>query len=227
MADDDTKAAKTAAKRKRKADAARERAFDDVIGGQAPSLDGLDDLDTRVVVDPHDARPRTKIVALRDDPIGLMKKRGQISPLQMEGARLWQARYDVAEIGGARGIDPMRIKVDGGALADPNTDARLRAMKDLAAVDRKLGLVGAALIRRVLGERLSVAKFAAMLGDDSKRSVLHLGFRLRECLDTIVAHFGLTVKGGPRREAPDQHTSLAEYAHAPELHRAVRAARDA
>lgn len=224
--------------RKQKHEAARERAFDQVRAGQYPSLKGAGDLGIVHVHDPFelaevmdgkrnpkDAKPRAKLTNLRDDPVGLLHRRNQVSDLQLAGARYWQAQHDAAAIGGARGIDPSREKVDGGKLADPNTDARLAAMKALARIDARLGQEGATLVRRVLGEAMEIQKVAAMTGETSERGRKYVGLRFRECLDTIVDAVGLQAEGAHRCTPHDVHADMARLSGSPELHRAVRRGR--
>jgi hypothetical protein len=224
--------------KKQKHDAARERAFDQVRAGQHPSLKGTGDLgivhvhdpfELAEVIDgkrdPKDAKPRAKLTNLRDDPVGLLHRRGQVSDLQLAGARTWQAYHDAAAIGGARAIDPAREKVDGGKIADPNTDVRLAAMKALAKIDARLGAEGAMLVRRVLGEAMEIQRVAAVMGDVSEPGRKYVGRRLRECLDTIVDAIGLQAEGARPRTLRDVHAEMAQVARSPELHRAARRAK--
>jgi hypothetical protein len=218
--------------------AAAARAFDQVNSGNMPSVKGASDLGVITTHDPDEikevldgkrapekVKPRAKLTNLRDDPVGLLHRRSQVSDLQLAGARTWQAHHDAAAIGGARAIDPAREKVDGGKLADPNTDARLAAMKALARIDGRLGVEGAMLVRRVLGEAMELQRVAAMMGDTRRSQCEYLGRRLRECLDTIVDACGLKADGPRRRSLADVHAEMAGVARAPELHRAVRRAK--
>lgn len=228
-----------AKKKKPDAGAARERAFDQVRAGERPSLKGTPNLGIVTVPDPYEveavingrlppdkAKPRAKLTNLRDDPVGRLHKRGQVSDLQLAAARYWQAQHDAAAIGGAKGIDLTAVRVDGGTGAyDPNTDHRLRAVKQLARIDARLGVEGAMLVRRVLGEAMEIQQVAASVGDTSARNQNYLGRRLRECLDTIADTVGLGTEGPKARGLRDVHAEMARVADEPELHRAVHRAK--
>lgn len=212
-----------------------ERATDAVRSGLTPNLSELPDIGVQMIDDPLELKRgrkppplRAKLVNLRDDPIGQMAKRKQIEPEQLEAARKWQALHDTAaSVSGSRGIDPSAMKVDGGRFSEPVNDAQFGAIKRLEQLDGVLGCVGAALVRSVLGDRLTVAQAAAMMGDSSKRGMLHVGRRLHECLDTLVACLCVEVKGARRPVRGDQAevADLARYADNPLLYRAVHEAR--
>ncbi len=228
----------------RRIDALREKAQAAVQIGNKPNVKELDDVGIRMVEDPYELKQgrkpkplRAKLVNLRDDPVGQMAKRDQITGLQLEAARSWQALHDVAaSVGLTGGLDPFAVKVSGGKMAEPINDVQIHAMKELQSIDMRLGFVGAVLVRQVLGDRMTVAQAAELVGkpcnSDRERQTERerLGWRLRECLDTLVDILGLKVKGRGKRDtrrydamaaAPD----VAQYANNPELYRAVRDAR--
>lgn len=221
-----------------RADTARERGLRKVQMGDRPSIDKLPDLGTIEIFDPTEEqelrdghrkvttlKTRVKIVNLRDDPVGTMAKRDQITPVQLEAARKWQAWHDAAQLGSIRGIDPSNVAVDGGRFSEPDLTVQRFAIKQLVRADLKLGEVGAMLVRRVLGDRMTVAQVAAIIGNTSERGVRSLGWRLRECLDTLVSATGAVMEG-PKPSTPrDAHAELAQYAGGAELHAAVRAAK--
>jgi hypothetical protein len=112
--------------------------------------------------------PRPKITAvanLREDPLGRMFARYQITESQFQAGREYRACHDAAQAGGAvRSIDWSRTKVSGGQLSEPLTDhqrlaaARLRSIE--ATVQQRYGEVGVALARRVLADRIPIERAA-------------------------------------------------------------------
>lgn len=222
---------------------ALDTALEAVREGRTPHLEQNDDYGTRMVEDPYDEKrtdgsraKSVKIVALRDDPIGRMHKRGQLgrerdrdphdADVRLDAARRWQGLYDRAEIGGAKAIDFTRDVVDGGTLKLPDTDSRMDAQNELLELDCTLGSEGATLVRFVLGERRQLSDMARSM--ESARDKLYLGRRLLECLDTIAKEMGLMASRparGPRRD-PDQWDELAPYSDLPRLVEAIRRARE-
>jgi hypothetical protein len=239
-------------------DAALERALDAARSNQRPQLEAAEDYDAIAVVDPHEAeelvligkgapmrikrvRPkmRLRVVALRDDPIGQLAKRHMLGRDEdrddrLLAARIWQAYYERAEIGGARGVDPSRDIVDGGQFAMPESDQRLRAQEKLHELRQALGFIdelrilGSRLLTWVLGDKKTLTEIAEILGMEfalspEKQKQLSLAAHLRNCLDILAGELGLTTDGrrnGPRRrrdrydlEAPavrdlDHHAEL-------------------
>jgi hypothetical protein len=226
-------------------------ALEAVAANRTPYLNGSEHLGTLEVPDPleeqeiiragrghfvrrraHTPR-RTRVVSLRDDPIGQMAHRGQLgnpaeTDFRLKAARLWQRYYEVAEIGGARGIDPTRDVVDGGRFEMPDTDASLRAQAKLKAVRYALGIIGDRIVTWVLGHKYSLRKVLLLLDRSGRMEQKALGSRFRECLDTVGEEFGLAFgeRGarGPRR-ARDKYDEDAKYAGKPDLHRALRLGR--
>jgi hypothetical protein len=210
-----------------------------------PKVDDSDDLGLVQVEDPYEAQkliqigagapmkvrvqtlPRLRVVSLRDDPVGRMAKRGQLGDIaetksRLQAAREWQAIYERAEIGGARGIDPTRDHVDGGRYEMPDTDSSLRAQEILNRMRGELGVIGDRLTTWVLGEQYPLSKVAVILGKTAPMDVKVLGHRFRECLDTIAVELGHSLDGarGPRRDR-DEFDQLARTGNNPALHRAI------
>jgi hypothetical protein len=210
-----------------------EKAAAAVQTGGKPKLQDLPDVGMTMVDDPMEvqqgrkAKPRrAKLVNLRDDPIGQMAKRKQIQAEQLEAARKWQALHDTAaSIGGSRGIDPSAMKVDGGRFGEPINDVQMYSIKQLQQLDGVLGAVGASIVRRVLGDRMTVSQVAAMMNKASELGLKHTGDRLRECLDTLVVVMGVEVEGKRQRAPRDEVAELSRYADNPLLYQAVREAR--
>jgi hypothetical protein len=223
-------------KQARAAEKLLETALADVAERRVPYINGRDDLGVHYVSDPHDANGevRAKIVNLRDDPVGQMAKRGQLgdsiteTEMRLKAARRWQRLYELAEIGGARGIDPTRDIVDGGRFEMPDTDARLSAQAQLNELRQALGIVGDRIVTWVLGHKYDLKKVILLLGRSGQWEQRALGVRFRECLDTIASELGISIEAkgarGPRR-ARDVFDEAARYAWSPQLHRAVLAAK--
>lgn len=131
---------------------------------------------------------------LRDDPLAAMNDAGQVSQWQYIAGRHWQKCYELSELGGARAIDPTREAVDGGRMPEPLSDAKCRALGDLAKARQALGQEGGALIQHVLGEHMTMGQCASVRGMSTDREKNYLGRRLRECLDTLAEEFGYKTK---------------------------------
>jgi hypothetical protein len=257
-------------KKRRKLEISHERALSHALEAahfnQRPNLAEVDDYDAIAIVDPNEAeelvlvgkgppmrikpvRPkmRMRVVALRDDPIGRLAKRrmlgeGDDRDDRLRAARIWQAYYERAEIGGARGIDPSRDVVDGGGFVMPDTDQRLRAQEKLHKVREALGFInelrilGSRLLTWVLGEKKSLTEVAEILGIELKlagreKSHLSLAAHLRNCLDIIAVELDVTTdpdRVGPRRRQRDRYDLEAQpldrHAHNTVLAAAVRRA---
>lgn len=231
----------------RKGERKRDRAIDEALGavreGRNPSLDALPaDIGIVSVIDPDDevvaakgktvARARVKLVALRDDPVGLMQRRKQLGEpddamLRIKAARHLQALYEAAEIGGARAIDPCKDVVSGGRVAEPDTDRRLAAIAAIGQVERVLGRGGAELVRKVLWQKLSIAQAASdgVAAVTAKR-LEYVGQRFRECLDTVARELGYVATARGARRVRDGHDAAAGMAEGGAgVHRAARAAK--
>jgi hypothetical protein len=174
------------------------------------------------------------VVALRDDPVGRMARRGHLGDKEETDSRLkaahkWQALYEKSEIGGARGIDPSKDVVDGGRFVEPDSDSRMAAQQELdaahKALRRELGIRAEVLIRRVLGDKYELRQVAVMNGDASAESLRALGRFFRDCLDVLAAHFRIVTTAPPARRTRDSYSDAARLAYNPELHRAARLAR--
>src|SRR5437868_8808650 len=79
------------------------------------------------VDDPYALEPGDKVLAfrsLRDDPIERLHCRGMIDDAQRDAGRAYRDDLQLAEIGGARAIDPSKEAVDGGAPPEMYSEAR-------------------------------------------------------------------------------------------------------
>jgi hypothetical protein len=160
-----------------------------------------------VTVDnPHGLEPGDKIVvlrSLRDDPLARMQDRRQIDQAQYTAGRYWQSAYELAEVGGARAIDPTREAVDGGQIASATiSDAQARAFQTLAKGSRAVGMLGESVLRDVLAHGMFPEQVAAARGFANQRSVDFYSRLFRECLEGLAVVYGFAmVKRGPRNIA--------------------------
>lgn len=146
------------------------------------------------VEDPYEAG--AKIVAMqsiRDNPLIRMHVHKQIDDAQYQGGLAWQADYEVAEIGGARAIDPTKEAVDGGKLPEMLTERQQKAFDGLSKAARELGQFGCSLVHDVLAERKFIEQVAIERGFDNQRSIDYYGRRFRECLETLALVYGFAM----------------------------------
>lgn len=130
--------------------------------------------------------------SLRDDPLASMHHAGSIDQAQFTAGRHLQRCYELAEVGGGKAIDPTKEAVDGGGNREPGvTDQQIKAFADIQKADKALGIEGAAIVRDILGDGLSLKRAALRRGfnqaDDAKR---YMGRRFRECLETLAVLWG-------------------------------------
>jgi hypothetical protein len=131
---------------------------------------------------------------LRDDPLAALHNSNQVDEAQFRAGRHWQKCYELSELGGARAIDPTKEAVDGGRMPEPLSDAKCRALGDLAKARQALGLEGGALIHNVLGQHMTLGQCAEARGMSTDREKNYLGRRFRECLDTLAIEFGYATR---------------------------------
>jgi hypothetical protein len=146
------------------------------------------------VDDPHEHGAQIVVMrSLRDDPLGQMHGRNQITELQYKAGREWQSAYELAEIGGARAIDYSRPKVDGGGIPQPTvSDSQAKALNDLTRARKSLGDYGSSVVFDVLACRMTIQKCAVRRMMTRERELEFLGGRFRECLDTLAVVFNLS-----------------------------------
>jgi hypothetical protein len=245
------RAAETAEQKKRrkllgKAERAHDQAMLAPLENRRPIVEGVDDLDVVRVEDPSEAeelvsigkgppmrlrktaRPRYRVVSLRSDPIGQLAKRGllgqdEVRDDRLAAARRYQVYYELAEIGGARAMDPCKELIDGGTFTAPDADRHLQAQRRRAELRDVLGFIPELRITRmrlldwVLGEKRrlvkepghetdsidqrSVAEILGMELDLSPREKkrLSLARHINECLDVLAVAFGVVTDPTDRR----------------------------
>ena len=147
--------------------------------------------------DPYEAG--SKIVALRsirDDVLARLRCRDQITEAQFIAGRYWQRLYEMAEISGARAMDPTKEPVDGTPpTPDPITDKTQRAIHVLAQARIELGQAGYRLVEDVLGRGVDIHVAAHARGHTTALGVNHVGWDFRRQLDALAEAFGMVARG--------------------------------
>lgn len=155
---------------------------------------------TAVADDPYEPGAKLTVLrSLRDDPLAAIHNAKQIDQAQFVAGRHWQRAFELTEVGGVRAVDLTRERVDGGAIPQPTlSDVQIRAFGDLKRATAALGLEGESLVKDFLGRSLTLRDIAARRGANSERERGYIGWRLRECLDTLALEFGYAGKRGSR-----------------------------
>lgn len=146
----------------------------------------------RGVLTYHEDRVRVER-ALRDDPLGQMHARRQISDAQYRAGREWQ-RYAEAAGTPLRSSGDLQEPVDGSPRHRAGvTDAQLRAIRRRELWRDMLGGKGFLLCDAVLEDKASIREASMLLWyEDNPPMVRYVGRRFRECLDALAADLGLT-----------------------------------
>ena len=172
------------------------------------AIDTVDDAYGGLAEDPtYDAR-RGELVApgrdrvtvvrsLRSDPLAALKAQGVIDEVQFLAGMAWSWSYMRSEIGGVRGIDPTKTKVDGGRAPELLTETVKKALAQLRRARDALGEDGEALVTDVIGKGLTLARAADRRGLGSKSGREYVGRRFRECLDRLAVVFGCATERAP------------------------------
>src|SRR5215213_5747169 len=160
---------------------------------------------TTVADDPYEPGAKITVLrSLRDDPLAAMHAAKQIDQAQFVAGRHWQRAFELASVGGVRACDPTRERVDGGGIPQATiSDAQVRAFADLKRAMTALGLEGESLIKDFLGRSLTLRDIAARRGATGERARGYIGWRLRECLDTLAVEFGYAGRGKVSAQSND------------------------
>lgn len=145
-------------------------------------------LGERVVDDPLEPGAKLKAtVNLAEHPLEMMLARRRLTQAQYEAGVRFRAIFEAAAIGPGRGIDPGRIKVDGGRCGDPLSDAVLHAQFELRRLSGAIGMVGDRIMSAVAGAGLPVSELAQRWpgGEDVRTKRDYLTMRLKEVLDHL------------------------------------------
>ena len=145
-----------------------------------------------LVPDPYAEQPGGMIVVVRqfrDDPLGRMHVRRQISDTQFAAGRAFQRDWEAAERG-PRAIDPSKEYVDGGLPAEPITESQRKAAKRLNHAMATLGKEGGKIAQDVLVGGCSMAQVANRRNLSGKGWEEYFGKRFRECLTGLESVYG-------------------------------------
>ena len=158
------------------------------------------------VDNPLALEPGEKIVALRsirNDPLGRLHSHRQIDEAQYQGGRAFQNDWERAERG-PQAVDPTREYVDGAGTREPVTEAQRKAVLRLNRVERELGADGAALVREVLIQGLTMEQIGHRRGLRTQRWNDYFARRFRECLDRLALIYGFATerRGSHKSGAP-------------------------
>ena len=169
-------------------------------GVKAVGEDGKVQLGRKEVPDPWEPGARISVPCnMRESPIEHMAARKRIDGAQKDAADRYRLLYERAQLGPLRAMDPMKEKLDGGGAGDAFSDGLMEAARELAATNKSLGRVAAALLIDVVGEGVgldAMAKRYPHLQD--KRAQGYVTGRLIEALDLLVDRWGLIAEGNRR-----------------------------
>lgn len=154
------------------------------------------DVAPMVADDPYEPGAKLRVLrSLRNDPLAAMHNAKQIDQAQFVAGRHWQHAFELVEVGGVRAVDLTRERVDGGSIPQATiSDAQIRAFGDLTRATTALGLEGDSMIRDFLGRGLCLRDIAVRRSAHSERERNYIGYRLRECLNTLATEFGYAGK---------------------------------
>jgi hypothetical protein len=172
------------------------------VNGRAPHDRRATDLPINAKVapvvtdDPYEPGAKLTVLrSLRDDPLAAMHNAKQIDQAQFIAGRHWQRAFELVEVGGVRAVDLTRERVDGGGIVQATiSDAQIRAFGDLKRAMMALGLEGESLIKDFLGRGWTLRDIADRRGAHRERERGYIGWRLRECLNTLAVEFGYAAK---------------------------------
>lgn len=136
--------------------------------------------------------PQEQVIrSLRDDPLANMKVRNHIDATQYAAGRALQECFIKAEIGNVKAIE-YKEHVDSSGIGEPLTESHRKALQFVNRAKMQLGPQGWLLAADILRDGLHIKDAAAKRGLFRPREVEYLGFRFRECLDTLAVTFGLS-----------------------------------
>jgi hypothetical protein len=153
------------------------------------------DISVIEVDDPLERGARNSVVvSLRDDPLRKLKEMQVINHAQFEAGRIWQKYWEQSEIGSVRAPQLQERVQTSGPSGEIINERQVYAAAKLREAMRELGQEGEALIRDILGSRLSIKEAAKRRGLDSDFGARYVGQRFRECLETLAIVFQLVAR---------------------------------
>ncbi|MFG1184382.1 hypothetical protein [Xanthobacter aminoxidans] len=172
-------------------------------GVKAEGEDGKVARGRKEVPDPWEPGARISVPCnTRESPIEHMAARKRIDAAQKAAADRYRAVYERAQLGPLRAMDPAKEKLDGGGSGDAFSDGMLDAARELAATNRSVGRVAAALLIDVVGEGVTLDEMAKRYPHlQDKRAQGYVTGRLIEALDQLVDRWGLIAEGQLKPQA--------------------------
>jgi len=146
------------------------------------------------VDDPYATKVGEKIRVLRTlraDPLARLHSHKQIDEAQYRAGRAFQRDSETAARG-VRSVDLARERVDGGAPAEPLTDAQVRARKRLSEMERVLGRTMHRVTQAVLVQGMNMETVAQQVFNrEGEVSAKYYGRLFRDALDVLAGEYGL------------------------------------
>lgn len=128
--------------------------------------------------------------ALRNDPLGSMHARKQISDAQYRAGREWQAKQEAAGTP-LKSSGDLQEPVDGSRKHRIGlTDRQRDAARQRAVWRDMLGGKNFALLEAVLIDKANLREAGELIFPDAQRK--YVGWLFRHCLDQVAGSLGLT-----------------------------------
>lgn len=140
---------------------------------------------TVVVDDPYDrSGGRIKAtVSLRDDILRHLHERKEIDDALLMAGRKYERLLEIMQVAPLRAMDTTKEPVDGGGWSgDVFTNAQTNAVRDMQEAERVLGRRGAALVRKILQDRMAFKEVSPSL---DRYEVAHTRRAFFDCLDEL------------------------------------------
>lgn len=146
---------------------------------------------------PQEHRVIVAIRTLRDDPLGQMHDRHQVSEHQYRAGRQIQSDWELSgRDGRLKAQDTTQEPVDGGRAPSSRlgtTDAGMAASRRLDSYAGLLGAAGWQLLKLVLIDKRTLRECAQVMHvTASAANLKYVGRRFRECLDDVAVKMGLS-----------------------------------
>lgn len=165
--------------------------------------DGRLEIGSRAVDDPYEAGAKlTARVNVAEHPLEWLAARKKIDLVQYNAGARFRALFERATIGSARGIDPGKVKVDGGGAGDPLDAGVAEAHQQIKLIKGLVDTVSMRLIMLIAGEGRTIAAVAEtwpMRGVQAARA-MYISERFREALSALAGVMGIEAEArGPGR----------------------------
>lgn len=150
-----------------------------------------------VVKDPHDLDGGEIVVlaTTRDDVLRQLHTapKDPIDDAQFAAGRKWEEDWQRAQLGHVSSSGQWQERVQGGGVSSEIlTDQVREAVKRLGKADRELGIIGCAILRDILGSRVTFEACAVKYrGNSEDRAMRYIKSRFRECLESLVVVYQL------------------------------------